>query len=86
MKYCRTKRFDISNSAPTRERERESIECFAKLNTSPESRFYGFDTFEGLPEDYIVSSRTVLKKETFSTGGIFPQIDDSRVKFFKGLF
>ncbi len=43
------------------------------------SRFYGFDTFEGLPE----------KWGTFDKGSMeanFPQINDSRHLFVKGLF
>lgn len=63
----------------------ESIKYFAELNKQSGSRFVGFDTFEGLPEDWIEFSRTV-KKETFTTGGNMPSIDDDRVSFVKGLF
>jgi len=65
--------------------EGESIERFSKLNTAPESRFVGFDTFTGLPEDWVEFSRTV-KASTFSTAGRVPQIRDDRVSFVKGLF
>jgi hypothetical protein len=47
-----------------------------------ESKLHGFDSFEGLPEDF----GTFLSKGTFTTGGRLPQIDDSRVQFFKGWF
>jgi hypothetical protein len=47
----------------------------------PESKLHGFDSFEGLPEDF-----GPLSKGTFTTGGRVPQIDDSRVQFFQGWF
>lgn len=53
-----------------------------KLNTHEQSRFIGFDTFEGLPEDW----ETGHPKGTFSTHGAVPQIGDPRVSFVKGLF
>jgi O-methyltransferase len=65
--------------------EGESILYFASLNTAPESTFFGFDTFEGLPEDWVEFSRTV-KSKTFSTDGGLPKIEDERVTFMKGLF
>jgi hypothetical protein len=65
--------------------EGESIERFSRLNTAADSRFVGFDTFTGLPEDWVEFSRTV-KASTFSTAGRVPQISDSRVSFVKGLF
>ncbi|MCX6303302.1 MAG: class I SAM-dependent methyltransferase [Bacteroidia bacterium] len=45
----------------------------------PEIRFYGFDTFEGLPENW----------GTFKKGDMIadvPNVNDSRAKFIKGLF
>jgi hypothetical protein len=53
-----------------------------KLNTHPDSRFIGFDTFEGLPENWEAGH----PKGTFDTGGAIPKIDDARVSFVKGLF
>jgi len=50
----------------------------------PESMLHGFDSFEGLPEDFDVCGP--LTKGTFSTDGVPPVIDDKRVKFFKGWF
>lgn len=49
--------------------------------TNPSARFYGFDTFEGLPEDWHL-----FKKGEMSPGGNYPNINDVRVKFYKGLF
>ncbi len=59
-----------------------SVRQWLKLNQHSESRFYGFDTFEGLPETWEGS----YEKGYFSTGGTFPDIDDARVTFIKGLF
>jgi hypothetical protein len=42
---------------------------------------FGFDTFTGLPEDWI---GTDLKKGFFDRGGVVPQMYG--VKFYKGLF
>lgn len=47
--------------------------------TNGKSRFYGFDTFEGLPEDW-----GTFKKGDMAAG--IPTIDDPRVEFIKGLF
>ena len=63
----------------------ESIAAWAELNRDPASRFWGFDSFEGLPEDWNTASRS-CKKGTFSTEGRFPAIDDPRVAFVKGWF
>lgn len=63
----------------------ESIKYFANINTHLDSRFVGFDTFTGLPGDWIGLTRTV-KSTTFDTDGESPQSDDMRVSFIKGLF
>jgi O-methyltransferase len=63
----------------------ESIRLWAAMNQHPGSRFFGFDSFEGLPEDWKTMSR-VYEKSTFSTGGNTPQIDDPRVEWVKGWF
>ena len=62
-----------------------SIPEWARLNTSPQSRFYGFDSFEGLPDDWA-GFRTFRKKGLFSTKGLTTSIDDNRIEFVKGWF
>lgn len=60
----------------------ESIRHWAAMNAHPQSRFFGFDSFEGLPADWTSSVRS----GHFTTGGQLPVIDDSRVTFIKGWF
>ena len=48
-------------------------------NKHPASRFFGFDTFEGLPEDWHF-----FKKGAFSFDT--PLLEDARGTFIKGLF
>ena len=52
------------------------------MNRDPQSRFIGFDSSEGLPEDWLGN----YTKGTFDVGGAVPQIDDERVSFIKGWF
>ena len=59
----------------------ESFKYWLSLNQNPESRFTGFDTFTGLPEqweNYDVGA--------FDTNGAAPQIGDNRARFIKGIF
>jgi O-methyltransferase len=56
-----------------------SFAWWVKANHHPDSRFYGFDTFEGLPEDWHF-----FKKGAFSFD--IPFMDDPRGTFIKGLF
>lgn len=63
----------------------ETVKYFAEINKDPNSKFVGFDTFTGLPEDWISSIRTV-KRATFDTGGEAPHSEDVRISFVKGLF
>ena len=58
----------------------QSFNWWMSKNDNDESRFYGFDTFTGLPEDF-----GPYKKGTFNTNSI-PAIKDSRGRFFQGLF
>ncbi|MBK5272193.1 MAG: class I SAM-dependent methyltransferase, partial [Bacteroidia bacterium] len=58
-----------------------SFRWFLKSNMNPESRFYGFDTFTGLPEDW-----GPYKKGAFDNSNKVPEISDTRGKFYQGLF
>lgn len=59
-----------------------SITRWSTRNKHPDSRFYGFDSFTGLPEDWTPT----VKRDTFDLGGKMPVIDDSRVALIKGWF
>ena len=62
-----------------------SIRLWAELNSCEASRFIGFDSFEGLPEEWKSFSESV-PKGAFGVGGVIPDIRDSRVSFIKGYF
>jgi O-methyltransferase len=56
-----------------------SFKWWVNANKNSNSKFYGFDTFEGLPENW----------GTYKAGEMnanLPQIDDNRYEFLKGLF
>jgi hypothetical protein len=55
---------------------------WSKLLRNPNSKLHGFDSFEGLPQDWLPHR----PKGHFSLQGQTPQIDDPRVRFFKGWF
>ncbi|MBS1577655.1 MAG: hypothetical protein JST09_20310 [Bacteroidetes bacterium] len=59
----------------------QSFRWFLQQNTNPDSCFFGFDTFTGLPEDF-----GVYKKGMFNNNTNPPVINDSRGKFYQGLF
>ncbi len=59
----------------------KSFQWWASANKHPESRFVGFDTFSGLPEDW-----DMFKKGDMSVDGNVPQMDDARCSFEAGLF
>ncbi len=50
-------------------------------NTHPDARFAGFDTFEGLAEDF-----GPVKAGTFDMGGRVPDVEDPRARFVAGFF
>ena len=62
-----------------------TIQYWSKINDNPHSRFFGFDSFEGLPEDWS-GAFVRVPRGTFNTDGVIPAIDDPRVSFHKGWF
>jgi hypothetical protein len=57
-----------------------SFNWWLKTNTHPDSRFFGFDTFEGLPEKWgSFYDKGDMRFE-------MPEINDPRGKYIKGLF
>lgn len=56
-----------------------SFRWWVSNSSNKDCRYFGFDTFEGLPESW----GTFNKSDMASS---IPVIDDERVKFFKGLF
>jgi Macrocin-O-methyltransferase (TylF) len=60
----------------------EATRRWSRLLKNKNSRLHGFDSFEGLPEDW----NDEMKSGHFSTRGVPPDIPDSRVKFFIGRF
>ena len=57
-----------------------SLKKWTEINVDSNSAFWGFDSFEGLPEAWVIP------KGAFDRGGEIPVIGDDRVKFVKGLF
>jgi len=62
--------------------EGETIRYWSEHLTDPTARFFGFDSFEGLPEDWTSGAG----RGHFSTNGRMPSIDDDRVTFVTGWF
>jgi hypothetical protein len=59
-----------------------SLRSWCAINKHLGSRFFGFDSFAGLPEDWYADR----PKGTFDRDGIPPEIVDPRVQFHIGLF
>lgn len=62
----------------------ESLRYWCRELKHPEAELHGFDSFEGLPEDFDVDGP--YTKGSFDVGGKVPDMDDPRVRFFKGWF
>lgn len=58
-----------------------SFKWWIEKNENPSSRFYGFDTFTGLPEDW-----GPYKKGDMSSGNEQPEMPGDRHQYFQGLF
>tara|TARA_B100000886_G_C20412590_1_gene487752 strand:+ start:55 stop:828 length:774 start_codon:yes stop_codon:yes gene_type:complete len=61
--------------------EGKSIKVFSDLIKNPKSKIFGFDTFSGMPEKW-----NQVHVGAWSTSGKFPNIQDNRIEFVKGLF
>ncbi len=61
--------------------EGKSLAYWCGLNSNPQSRFFGFDSFQGLPESW-----NGAPIGTYSAHGQIPAIEDARVKFVIGWF
>lgn len=59
----------------------QSFKWWLEHNMNPDSKFYGFDTFEGLPEKYGHFQKGEMAAAMESLN-----ISDSRANFYKGLF
>ena len=59
-----------------------TLRRWAKLLTNPMSSLHGFDSFEGLPENWD----GLRPKGTFDVKGEIPQYDDPRVRLHQGWF
>lgn len=59
----------------------ESIKWWLTKIANKDSRFYGFDTFDGIPEDWGTKPRG-----SYTNNGNIPLINDPRCKCIQGLF
>jgi hypothetical protein len=59
-----------------------TISCLATAR--PELKFHGFDSFEGLPEDWDCGEKMV-KGEAFDRKGVLPEVPEN-VSLYKGWF
>lgn len=59
----------------------KSFRWFVANLKNPETRFYGFDTFTGLPEAWGPFAQGAM-----SNGNKPPEIDDTRHQFYQGIF
>lgn len=58
-----------------------SFRRWLSLNSHADSKFYGFDTFDGLPEAW-----GSFPKGAMSNGNEIPVVNDERATFYQGLF
>ena len=64
--------------------EGASMQYWSSSLKHPDAMLHGFDSFEGLPEDFDLHGP--YTKGTFDVKGMTPAIDDDRVQFCKGWF
>ena len=64
-----------------------SINFLAKLNSNPKTKIYGFDSFEGLSDEWNYRMFGGKKKGHFKVNDINDlEITDTRIKLIKGYF
>ena len=63
-----------------------SMRAMAARFTHHESRFFGFDSFDGLPEGWTPLSTVNMPVGAFSIKGRAPDLDDCRATLVKGWF
>lgn len=59
----------------------DTLKLFSENINDPKARFYGFDSFRGLPHKWLD-----LDKGYFNTDGIAPNINDKRISYRIGYF
>ncbi len=64
----------------------DSLRAWTGINTNEASRFYGFDSFVGLPEDWVNGFGHATVQGQFCLSGVMPSISDSRVTLINGWF
>ena len=64
----------------------DSLRAWTGINADETSRFYGFDSFEGLPEDWVKGFGHATARGQFGLAGAMPSIQDSRVTLVNGWF
>lgn len=62
-----------------------SMRYWSRALQHPDSQLHGFDSFEGLPEDFDLDGG-MHKKGVFNVQGAVPDIPDPRVHFHRGWF
>lgn len=60
----------------------DTTRYWSKLLRNPRSKLHGFDSFEGLPENWLPQR----PRGHFSLQGQVPVVDDRRIQFFRGWF
>lgn len=62
----------------------ETIKFIA--NQFPNQIIFGLDSFQGLPEDWILSKETTYKQGKYNLNGVIPTFAQCNIKILKGFF
>jgi O-methyltransferase len=63
-----------------------TLRIWATITEDPEARLFGFDSFQGLPEDWDFAVGKGYKKGAFTANGVTPSIGDPRITLIPGWF